>query len=52
MGLTQQTLSEKMSQSRPQIANIESGRHLPSTAMLYDLCVALQVSSDVLIGLK
>ncbi len=48
-GLTQLELAERVGVSRPQIANIESGRHDPPLSRLRDFAVALKCSMKDLV---
>ena len=49
VGLTQQELAQRVGVSRPQIANIESGRHDPPISRLRDFAAALGCSMKDLV---
>ena len=49
--LTQQQLADKVATSRENIARYESGKTEPKAFMLRDICIALNVSADYLLGI-
>lgn len=49
-GIDQLTLSERVNVSPPMISMIESGRRIPSVALLADIAAALDTSVDYLLG--
>lgn len=49
-GVTQERLAACTNVTRPQIANIESGRYLPSLASVEEIADALQVNLEYLAG--
>ena len=48
-GMTQGELSQLVSISRPQIANLEKGRGEPSLGVLREICEALDTTADFLL---
>lgn len=49
-GLTQFELSNLLNISRSQIANYETGKSIPSIDALFDICLALKVTSKDVLG--
>lgn len=50
--LTQEQLAQKIGVSASYLGLIERGARRMNVEMLYDICVQLSVSADVLLGLK
>lgn len=50
--LTQEQLAHKIGVSASYLGLIERGARRMNVEMLYDICVQLSVSADVLLGLK
>ena len=50
--LTQEQLAQKIGVSASYLGLIERGARRVNVEMLYDICVQLSVSADVLLGLK
>ena len=50
--LTQEQLAQKIGVSASYLGLIERGARRMNVEMLYDICVQLGVSADVLLGLK
>ena len=51
-GITQEDLADEIGSHPASVSNYETGRSMPSTLTLIDLCEVLDVSADWLLGLK
>lgn len=51
-GLTQVELAEKLGLSQTSYQRMETGRHDMKLSTIYNICKALEISADWLIGLE
>lgn len=51
-GLTQKKFGERLSVSQDTVSLWETGRSLPTTELVIEICKMLNISADYLLGLK
>lgn len=51
-GLTQKMFGERLSVSQDTVSLWETGRSLPTTELVIEICKMLNISADYLLGLK
>lgn len=50
LGMTQEQLAQKLGVSAKVVSKWETGRSLPDTAFLFDLCTSLQIAPEELLA--